>query len=444
MTTMRALRAAVVGSTAVALLISGFSAAHADQQLPADQLPPALVEAIGRDLKITPAEYLRRAAKAQELASYARDFRSARPHSFAGAWLGIDGKPVIAVTSADAARIATRDGYETRIAPVSADGLEQSLAELNRWIARLPREVSQQVNGTSIDFLDNKIVIDIVNSPAGRFLNLPTLLAQIKVIVSPGGGGPIDNKPMGGDTYITSAKSLADSRLTEIGVCSFGFNGVDGAGQAYNISAGHCDPNHVDGGVNTKSAAVYVPDPANLDASPQVGDFQHSTLGVATDGLDYALIKLNARAVKAGMDRPIVRGANGTTLTITGTAAPVTGAPVCKTGQSSTFTCGIVAADRVETQLYTEDGRSRVVRGFASTACTLAGDSGGAIVTGTLALGITSGSNSSDAPNCQDANIALAPDGGTASLGIPIRDIVDHIQKSAGSGPGAGIRVRTS
>ncbi|RZK74226.1 MAG: protease, partial [Rhodococcus sp. (in: high G+C Gram-positive bacteria)] len=135
------------------------------------------------------------------------------------------------------------------------------------------------------------------------------------------------------------------------------------------------------------------------------------------------------------LDRPAVRGANGTTLEITGTARPVVGAPICKSGQTSSFTCGVVAADHVETQLFVADGSSRVVNGFAGTACTLAGDSGGAIVTGTLALGITSGSNASGAPNCTEANLVLAPEGGTASLGIPVADIVDTI--------GSGMRVRT-
>ncbi len=138
-----------------------------------------------------------------------------------------------------------------------------------------------------------------------------------------------------------------------------------------------------------------------------------------------------------------MRGANGTTLTITGVADPITGAPVCKSGQSSTFTCGFVVADRVETQLYTANGESRTIRGFASSACTLGGDSGGAIVSGTLALGITSGSNAADAPNCNEANVALAPYGGTATLGIPIRAILADIDATSGGGVGSGIQVRT-
>lgn len=447
-----ALRAAVVGATAMLLItpsslftsvspVAGADPTPPPAQLAVEELPRELVEAISRDLKISPAEYLNRAAQAQELGSYAREFRAEHGPAFAGAWLGRDGMPIVAVTSTEAAQIAARDGYQTRLAPISADGLEQSLAELNHWVAALPREVSSLVNSAAIDVLDNQIVIDIANSPPGQVLNLPTLLANIKVILSPGGGGPVENRPMGGDSYVTSNVALKDTPLAEIDICSFGFNAVDAGGNALNISAGHCDPNVAQG---FGQAGVFAPNPDDIDNSPQVGVFARSSLGAESSPLDYSLIALNPRAVNAGMDRPIVRGANGTTLTVTGTAQPVTGAPVCKSGQTSTFTCGIVAADRVETQLFTADGDSRIVRGFASTACTLAGDSGGAIVTGTLALGITSGSNSANAPSCIDANVVLAPDGGTASLGIPIREILSDANATAGGGIGYGIELRTS
>jgi len=257
-------------------------------------------------------------------------------------------------------------------------------------------------------------------------------------VLSPGGGGPVEYKPMGGDTYITAKKDLHDADLRGVDVCSFGFNSTDAAGNALNISAGHCNPN-VDNG---STAAVYVPNVRDIPNSPEVGSFARSVLG-GPASLDYSVIKLNERAVNAGMDQPRVRGAEGTTLTLTGTAEPVTGAPVCKTGQSSTFTCGFVSADHVETQLFTETGVSKTIRGFASTACTLGGDSGGAIVSGTLALGITSGSNASGAPNCTEANTQLAPYGGTASLGIPIRPILADIEATSGGGLGSGIMVRT-
>ncbi|MBF6329026.1 S1 family peptidase [Nocardia transvalensis] len=436
--------AVAFASTVLLGLLSAASPAQAapssdPKQLTADQLPPELAQAISRDLKMTPAEYLDRAARAQQLRNYAREFRSERPEDFAGAWLGQDGKPVMAVTSLDAARIAASDGYQTRLAPISADNLEGSLDQLTQWVAALPREISSAINSVAIDFLNSQLVVNVANTPAGHLLNLPTLIANIKVVLSPNGGGPVERRPMGGDTYISAATSLQDESLKAVDVCSFGFNSVDAAGNALNISAGHCDPNL---GKGSEEAGVYVPDVRDLKASPQVGSFVRAQLG-GNSGLDYSVIKLNDRAVRAGMDQPSVRGANGTTITITGTTDPIVGAPVCKSGQSSTFTCGFVVADRVETQLYTADGESKTVRGFASTACTLGGDSGGAIVSGTLALGITSGSNAADAPNCGEANIGLAQYGGTASLGIPIRAILADIDATSGGGLGSGITVRT-
>ncbi|MFZ2178450.1 MAG: S1 family peptidase [Rhodococcus sp. (in: high G+C Gram-positive bacteria)] len=430
-------RAAVVGASAMLLLFPFSTAAQADPvtqedttQLSADKLPAELIEAITRDLKISPQEYLDRAAKAQKLGSYAEDFRAQRPDDFAGAWIGLDGQAVVAVTSSEAAEEAAQDGYTTRLAPVSADGLEKTLSDVNGWIAGLPKDVASQVNSASIDVLDNRVVIDVVNSPVGRALNLPTLLANVKVMLSPGGGGPVEKGPLGGDTYITTAGALRETPLSEITVCSLGFNGVDGGGQAVNISAGHCNP------AEGQPSPVFLPNHQNVDDSPQIGEFSRSSVGNPADKLDFSVIKLNDAGVKAGLNRPAIRGANGTTLEITGTARPVVGAPICKSGQSSSFTCGVVAADNVETQLFVADGSSRVIHGFAGTACTLAGDSGGAIVTGTLALGITSGSNASGAPNCVEANLVLAPEGGTASLGIPVVDIIE----SAGS----GLRVRTN
>lgn len=433
-------RAAVVGSSAILLLVPFSAAAHAEPvtpstpgqqntgQLPAEQLPQGLVDAIARDLKISPHEYLERASRAQELGSYAKNFRAERPADFAGAWIGLDGQPVVAVTSTDAAAIAARDGYKTTIAAVSADGLDQSLDEINRWVATLPRELATQVNGASIDVFNNQVVVDILNSPIGRALNLPTVIANVQVMLTPG-VPPNEPGPLGGDTYITAAGPLAQTPAEQIRVCSFGFNAVDATGGAVNVTAGHCNPTVTTGGHST----VYLPNRENVGASLPIGRFARSNVG-GTSGLDYGVISLDKAGVDAGLNRPVIRGGNGSTLTVTGTAIPVVGAPICKSGQTSAFTCGVVAADRVETQLEVSDGSSRTVRGFAASTCTLAGDSGGAIVTGTLALGITSGSNSSMAPNCAEANLVLAPQGGTMSLGIPIRGIEAD----------TGARVRTS
>ncbi|AKD96467.1 S1 family peptidase [Rhodococcus sp. ARC_M13] len=440
-----AIRTAVVGASALLLAAPFTTTASAEpasdthvEQLEADQLPAELVEAITRDLKISPQEYLDRAAKAQELGAYAQEFKSERPGDYAGSWMGLDGQPVVAVTTTEAARIAADDGYRTHVAPVSADTLEKTLADVNGWIAGLPKEISRAVNSATIDVLNNQVVIDVANSPVGQALNLPTLLENTKIVLSPDGGGSVDPGALGGDTYITSTGPIRETPTENISVCSFGFNAVDDQNNALNISAGHCNP------AEGSKSPVYLPNHANVDDSRLIGAFSQSSVGNNAGDLDYSVIKFDQSGIDAGLDRAAVRGANGTTLAITGTARPVIGAPICKSGQTSSFTCGVVAADRVETQLVMADGDSRTVRGFAGTACTLAGDSGGAIVSGTLALGITSGSNSSGAPSCNEANLVLATSGGTSNLGIPVGDILDAADRASGGGVGSGIRVRTA
>ena len=109
-------RLAVAAASAL-LLVGPFTAtAQAD---PVDELPAELVEAVQRDLQMSPEEYLERSARAQELGEYARGFRSERPADFAGAWINRNGEPVVAVTNSDAARKAESDGYTATVAPVS-------------------------------------------------------------------------------------------------------------------------------------------------------------------------------------------------------------------------------------------------------------------------------------------------------------------------------------
>jgi streptogrisin C len=61
---------------------------------------------------------------------------------------------------------------------------------------------------------------------------------------------------------------------------------------------------------------------------------------------------------------------------------------VCKSGQSTGWTCGRIVARNVTVNY----GDNRIVRGlFQHTACVEGGDSGGANMTGNYARGITSG-----------------------------------------------------
>lgn len=382
--------AATVGA---AVVLAAFSVTGTGQAAPAaDRLPADLVAAIQRDLHLSPQEYLERADAAQQVAGFASDLRRVDPGSFGGAWLDDDGTPTVAVTSSEATARVVAAGYRAEVAPSPVVAPEDPLAQRNRRS------------------------------------NTPLSVPRIRVASG--------TDPIGGDAYVTTLEPIATAGAFM--VCSFGFTAADSAGTPLVLSAGHCDPSPATAGT-ANAAPVYAPDRTDIRNSPRVGGFAESGLGGTGGGLDYSAIRLTPEAAAGGLGRPTVRGAGGSALTITGTAVPVVGAPVCKSGQASGYTCGTVQDADYTTDLYGNGGEAWSVHGFTDNACTLAGDSGGAIITGTRALGITSGSSVADAADCTQA--ATVP-GGMLSFGIPVRDILARVNgSSCPAGPGIGLRT---
>ncbi len=380
--------AAIVGTTVALGALSVTGTGEAAPTAPAaDGLPGDLVAAIERDLHLTAQEYLDRAEAAQEVAGYASDQRRVDPGAVGGAWLGADGAPTIAVTSPEAAARVAAAGYRAEVVPF----LESALAQGKRAV--------------------------------------PSSLPRFRV------ASGVD--PIGGDAYIATIGPIATA--PSFMVCSFGFTAADRAGTPLVLSAGHCDPSPATAGT-PNAAPVYAPDRTDVRNSPRVGGFTESGIGSEGGGLDYSVITLTPEAAAGGLGRPTVRGTGGSPLTITGTAVPVAGAPVCKSGQTSGYTCGTVQDADYTTDLHGNDGETWSVRGFTDNACTLAGDSGGAIITGTRALGITSGSSVADAADCAQA---AADPAGMLSFGIPVRDILARVNGSS-CPTGAGIGLRTA
>lgn len=375
--------AVVVSATIVAAALSATAGAQAapDSAQPSSAaLPNDLAVALQRDLNMTPQEYLDRAAAAQRVAAYASEQRRSDSGGVGGAWLAQDGTPTVAVTTQAAANRVAAAGYRAQMVPLSTSGLESAPTVPNR-----------------------------------RSTPPPSLHVATGTTPS----------TMGGDSYITAAAPIASA--SSYLVCSFGFAAADSAGNPLALSAGHCDPNRPATGTSN-AAGVYEPKIGDLRNSRLVGSFAESGIGDEGGNLDYSVIGLVSDvAPTTGLGQPTVRGENGSTLTITGTAVPVAGAPVCKSGQTSGYTCGTIDFVDYSTLLGGDDGESWNVRGFSTTACTLGGDSGGAIVTGTLALGVTSGSSVAQYRDCATA-AAENPEGVT-SLGIPIQAVLARVNQ---------------
>lgn len=430
MRSTRARRAAMIGSAALLLLAPAF--AHADPApttpAPAAALPDDLVAAVQRDLGLTADEYLAKAEAGQKLVAFANEMRSRFPDVFAGAWLDPSGSPLVGLTSgphADAARDAVEDaGYTVRDLPRSERTLEDQLAKAQEWISKLPDPLAALVGGAAVDVVNNNLVLRVADTLDVGGLQVPDFLQGAVLALQPAlgsvapavdnGGAPADAK-FGGDSY--AAENAAGAFR-----CSLGFNGIDGSGATVNISAGHCDPNR--GAPGTSQVFEM---PADGVFGAHIGAFTRTNL----DGLDFSIIRVDdAQAHR--FQNNLVRVPGRSPLRITGTADPVVGAPVCKSGLKTGFTCGTINAVN-----QTVGVGSRTLRGgFSANICALQGDSGGTIVTGDRALGISSASNVGDLQFCEVAYLVTTVVGDSPQLyATPINSIL---------AANPGLRVRTS
>ncbi|MFF0817790.1 S1 family peptidase [Rhodococcus sp. NPDC003318] len=420
-------RVAMIGTAALLLLTPAL--AHAEPPAPTTPLPDDLVAAIQRDLGLTPEQYLAKAEAGQKLVAFANELRANFPDTFAGAWLNPSGTPLIGLADgpgADAAREAAQAaGYTVKDLPRSERTLQDQLSQANDWIGTLPAPVAGLVNGAAVDVVNNNLVLRVADTLDVGGLQLPDFLQGAVIALQPtlgsvapqavdNGGAPADAM-LGGDSY--AAENAAGAFR-----CSLGFNGTDAAGATVNISAGHCDPNRNGGG----TAQVFQMTGDGV-FGPHIGYFSRTNL----EGHDFSIIRVDDAAAYRFQNN-LVRVPGRSPLRITGTADPVVGAPVCKSGLTTGFTCGNINAVNQTVDV----GSRTLTNGFSANICALQGDSGGTIVTGDRALGISSASNVGDLKFCELASVVTTVLGDTPQLfATPINVILAD---------NPGLTVRTS
>ncbi|WP_068154513.1 S1 family peptidase [Rhodococcus phenolicus] len=392
-------RAAVIGSAALLLLGPAVALAQAE---PADKpvdLPTELVDALARDLGISPERFVTDADRSQELAQFAATAREKFSDVFAGVWLDEQGTPTVGLTEGeghDAARDAAEDeGFTVRPAERSEGELEGLSKQLNDWLDTQPPAIADLVRGIAIDVVNNDVVVRAADV-AG--LQLPDALQGARVLLAPAtlepellklepiAGLASPDSLFGGDAY---AAFGAGTGLR----CSLGFNGVDGSNRPVNITAGHCDPNRAQAGTQYASEVFQV---IGDGLGQRVGTFEKTIL----DRRDYALIRPTAEA-RGRFENNGVRVPYAAPLPVTGVAEPVVGAPVCKSGVRTGYSCGVVTGANQSVEI----GHRVLDSGFSTNLCALQGDSGGTLVSGTLALGISSASNVGQYQMCEIAGV---------------------------------------
>jgi putative cell wall-binding protein len=145
--------------------------------------------------------------------------------------------------------------------------------------------------------------------------------------------------------------------------CSIGFVGKGVAAANQFVTAGHCFPPG-----STISGQAFVLNQTNAGAQPTAG---------ANVGSPVA----SSFRFGGGSDSGLVAAP----LSVTDSRAAVTGASLCKSGERTGWSCGtILAVD------YDLSVGGNIVNSIIATTCADHGDSGGAAVSGTTAVGLTS------------------------------------------------------
>ena len=429
------LRSAAVAASA-AVLVLGPPAANSAADpapAPAPNLPAELISAVQRDLKISPQEYLHRADVAQQLGAFATTAQRQFPQVFAGAWLDDAGRPLVALAPGErrdeAKKAATDAGFGVKDVAKSQTLLRSEKNAFQQWLSGQPEAVAQAVRGVVVDTVNNSIAVrvDKAGVPMPGFVDP----AHVIVMAAPPVGPPESDpqaKPIAGEQP-NAPRAGGDAYASVAGkmqlVCSSGFNGLDRNGDPVNITAGHCDPNIPAAGT-ANAPGMFELLPGN-HVGTQLGTFQKSVLG----NQDYSIVSIDGGS-RDRFANNLVRVPGAAPIAITGVADPVVGAPVCKSGSRTGFSCGVVNAVDQTVQV----GDRELTQSFSANICALPGDSGGAIVTGTQALGISSASSVADYPICEIPNLIGALTGDAPQLfAQPVNQVLSD---------NPGLRVRTN
>lgn len=335
-------------------------------------LPPQLADAVARDLGLDPQQFLDRADAARRLAEFAAAMGS---EVVTDTWLDTDGRPVVAIadgpTYSAVTDAATANGFDA-----VASGIE------------VPETMRSAVD---------------------------PLLDLLPFDLAPTAGPVRASSYLGGDSFLAGTPAGLGLR------CSLGFNATDPTHGSVNITAGHCDP------AVTGSAAT-------TGAYPMYGSLVGSKFGsfyrTSQSHNDYALIDIDDPNV-GEFESNAVRVPGAGPLHVTGTVDPIVGAPVCKSGSRTGFSCGTILSTGQNVAM----GEAVMDRSFSTSICALRGDSGGPIVSGTLAVGISSASNVGDQPSCEIATVFSMLQGQRPELfATPINDVLAE-------NPGLAIRT---
>jgi len=331
----------------------------ASQEFTGATVDPGMIQALQRDLHLTEKQVTVLLDKQQEAAQLQERLRDKLGERFAGAWLSEqDHRLVAAITDAGLAAQVRAAGAEPQVVARSEGELTAIVAKLDAAGAR------PSVSGWYVDVMTNTVVVEADQAGAAADLvkaaDVDPAAVQVRV-------------------RALVPRLLYDLRGGDkIGVpggsCSLGFSirqVVSGDDPPGFVTAGHC-----------------------LNVGNPTTGFNGQAQGIARGSVfpgtgDYAWVLTNSNWTV----RPWVNRYGGPNRFVHGaTPAPVN-SPVCRSGFTSGWKCGVVRALNA-TVNYPQGSVSGLTR---TDACADFGDSGGSFIAVTQAQGVTSGG---DVANC--------------------------------------------
>ncbi|MGW0883524.1 S1 family peptidase [Streptomyces sp. NPDC002671] len=270
----------------------------------------------------------------------------------AGSWIGADGRPVVAVTDAGAAREVRGAGAAARVVGHSMNELKSATATLRS---------APRVAGTAwaVDYRSNRVVVRADSTvSAADWSRMSQVAAGI--------GGFVHMERTKG-TFTTRLNG-AQPILSTGGRCSAGFNVTDGQ-RDFILTAGHCGP----------AGSVWF---ADSQGDRQLGTTVNSSFPGSGD---FSLVRYDSGRAGNGADVVAIGGGKG--VRITGAADAAVGERVFRSGSTSGLHDGQVTA--LDATVNYPEGS---VTGLIETnVCAEPGDSGGPLFSAGIALGVTSG-----------------------------------------------------
>lgn len=338
------LRGVAVATATVGLFagtVNAVAAGPSPAEVAAAGYAPGLVAAMERDLGLSTTEAVTRLEVQETLAGTQRGLEKSLGASYGGAW--VEGADTLYVAVTDAAEAA--DVRAAGAVPVAVD---RSLEKLDAWTAELDGVLSpSDVTSYHVDVRTNEIVVDVVEGAAA---DVRAAVAEAGVPATAVSLNEATERPrtfadvIGGEAYFINGSSR----------CSVGFAVTGGF-----VTAGHCGS-------------------VGASASEPSGTFEVSEF----PGSDYAFVSVDS-------DTPVgvVDDYAGGTVAVEGSSPAAVGATVCRSGSTTGWHCGTIQALNA-TVNYAEGSVSGLIQ---TDVCAEPGDSGGSLLAGTQAQGLTSG-----------------------------------------------------